>query len=127
MSQSLINSKNGEKLPASEALGTAASPQPQEAPRPQIQVDDSRVAANYSNFCRITGTPEELIIDFGLNPMSSGIPNQPIVVTQRIVMDFFTAKRTLHALQLTIERHEDAFGVLETDVQRRVLMRPAQS
>ena len=26
----------------------------------------------------------------------------------------------LHALQLTIQRHEATFGVLETDVQRRV-------
>ena len=26
----------------------------------------------------------------------------------------------LHALQLTIQRHEQTFGVLETDVQKRV-------
>jgi len=26
----------------------------------------------------------------------------------------------LHALQLTIQRHEATFGVLETDVQKRV-------
>ena len=35
----------------------------------------------------------------------------------------------LHALQLTIQRHEATFGVLETDVQRRVqphMMRPGQ-
>jgi hypothetical protein len=42
-------------------------------------------------------------------------------------MNYFTAKRVLHALQLTLERHEGVFGVLETDVQRRVQMRPAQS
>jgi hypothetical protein len=30
---------------------------------PQIQIDDSKVIASYSNFCRVTGTPEELIID----------------------------------------------------------------
>jgi len=85
------------------------------------------VTATYSNFCRVTGTPEELIIDFGLNPQPFGVPTQPIPVTQRIVTNFFTAKRMLHALQLTIQRHEAAFGVLETDVQRRVQMRPAQA
>ena len=74
----------------------------------------------YSNFCRVTGTPEELIIDFGLNQQPFGIPTAPIAITQRIVTNFFTAKRMLHALQLTVQRHEATFGVLETDVQRRV-------
>ena len=36
--------------------------------RPQLQVDDSKAIATYANFCRVTGTPEELIVDFGLNP-----------------------------------------------------------
>jgi hypothetical protein len=126
MSQSSKKFERDEKQPATEASDGAAPTQPQEVQRPQIQIDDSKVTATYSNFCRVTGTPEELIIDFGLNPQPYGVPTQPIPVTQRIVMNFFTAKRTLHALQLTLERHEAAFGVLETDVQRRVQMRPAQ-
>ncbi len=32
----------------------------------------------------------------------------------------YTAKRLLHALQLTIQRHEATFGVLEIDVQKRI-------
>jgi hypothetical protein len=94
-------------------------------PRPQIQIDDSKICASYANFCRVTGTPEELIIDFGLNPQPFDVPTQPIPVTQRIVTNFYTAKRMLHALGLTIQRHEAAFGVLETDVQRRVTARQA--
>lgn len=89
-------------------------------PNPQIQIDDSKVIAAYSNFCRVTGTPEELIIDFGLNPQPFGVPTEPIPVTQRIVTNFYTAKRMLYALHLTIQRHEATFGVLETDVQKRV-------
>lgn len=89
-------------------------------PRPQIQIDDSKVIATYSNFCRVTGTPEELIIDFGLNPQPFGVPTEPIPVSQRIVTNFYTAKRMLHALQMTVQRHEATFGVLETDVQWRV-------
>jgi hypothetical protein len=49
------------------------------------------------------------------------------VVNQRIVTNFFTAKRMLHALQLTLQRHEQAFGVLETDVQKRVVPAMRQS
>ena len=89
-------------------------------PGPQIQIDDSKVIASYSNFCRVTGTPEELIIDFGLNPQPFGVPTEPIAVSQRIVTNFYTAKRMLYALQMTIQRHEATFGVLEVDVQRRV-------
>lgn len=90
------------------------------AARPQIQVDDSKTKASYANFCRVTGTPEELIIDFGLNPQPMGIPSAPIPVNERIVLNFYTAKRLLHALSMTIQRHEAAFGVLEVDVQKRI-------
>jgi hypothetical protein len=94
--------------------------QGQQQQRVQVQIDDSRTTATYANFCRVTGTPEELIVDFGLNPQPFGVPTQPIPVTQRIIVNFYTAKRMLHALQMTIQRHEATFGVLETDVQRRV-------
>jgi hypothetical protein len=43
-------------------------------------------------------------------------------VNQRIILNFFTAKRLLGALQLSVARHEQVFGVLETDIQKRVKM-----
>jgi hypothetical protein len=109
--------QNPDTPPASEAGQAAAQPSQQ---RVQVEIDDSKVMALYANFCRVTGTPEELIIDFGLNPQPFGLPTHPIPVTQRIITNFYTAKRMLHALQLTIQRHEATFGVLETDVQKRV-------
>jgi len=98
----------------------AAEARPQQPQRMQVQIDDSHALANYANFCRVTGTPEELIIDFGLNPQPIGVPSQPIPITQRIITNFYTAKRMLHALTLTVQRHEATFGVLEIDVQKRV-------
>ena len=92
---------------------------------PQMQVDDSEAASGYANFCRISGTPEELLIDFGLNPQPVGTARQPIVVSQRIVTNWYTAKRLLSVLQMTVARHEATFGVLETDIQRRVNRLPA--
>ena len=94
-----------------------------QAQQRQIEVTDANVVSSYANFCRVTGTPEELIIDFGLNPQPVGVPTQPIAVTQRIVTNYYTAKRMLHALHLTVQRHEQAFGVLETDIQRRLVAR----
>ena len=106
--------------PAIEPTGEPAGQTPPQAQRVQVEIDDSKVMALYANFCRVTGTPEELIIDFGLNPQPTGTMTHPIPVTQRIITNFYTAKRMLHALNLTIQRHEAFFGVLETDVQKRV-------
>jgi hypothetical protein len=105
--------------PATPPQAQSPAPAPQQQ-RMQVQIDDAHAVANYANFCRVTGTPEELIIDFGLNPQPIGVPNQPIPITQRIITNFYTAKRMLHALTLTVQRHEATFGVLEIDVQKRV-------
>jgi hypothetical protein len=86
----------------------------------QVKLDESKTIAAYANFARVTGTPEEVIIDFGLNPQPFGPPTEPVVVSQRIIVNFFTAKRLLAALAMTTQRHESAFGVLETDVQKRL-------
>ena len=85
--------------------GPAEVQQPAEAQQqqvrvPQLQVDDSNIIASYSNFCRVTGSPEELSIDFGFNPQPVGVPSEPIKVVQRIILNFFTAKRLLAALSM---------------------------
>ena len=106
---------------AKERANAPAPTEQQTAVRPQLQVDDKNVVAIYANFCRVTGTPEELIVDFGLNPQPMGVPTEPIPVSQRIVVNFYTAKRLYHALGMTIQRHEAAFGPLEVDVNKRAL------
>src|SRR6188768_13623 len=113
----MAKDKEMEAAPAEETQA-AAPPQPQQ--QMQVEVDDAHVTASYANFCRVTGSPEELIIDFGLNPQPIGIPQAPIPVTQRTIVNFFTAKRLLAALSMSVQRHEAVFGVLETDIQKRV-------
>lgn len=94
--------------------------QPAQRSSEQIAVDAGQAVSGYANFCRFTGTPEELIIDFGLNAQPSGPATHSVQVTQRVVMGYYTAKRLLHALHVTVQRHEAVFGTLETDVQKRV-------
>lgn len=101
------------------APAAPAQPQPQQQ-MVQVQVNDANAIALYANFCRVTGSPEELIIDFGLNPQPVGIPKDPIEVKQRIIVNYFTAKRLLAALNMSVQRHEAVFGVLETDIQKRL-------
>jgi hypothetical protein len=88
---------------------------------PRVEVTDKNAISLYANFCRVTGTPEELILDFGLNAQPFGVPTEPVEVKQRIVVNYYTAKRMLQALHMSVQRHEQAFGVLETDVQKRVV------
>ena len=104
-----------------------APPAPEAQQRARVEIDDKNASTSYANFCRVTGTPEELIIDFGLNAQSTPAPTAPIQVTQRLVTNYYTAKRLLHALSLSVQRHEQAFGVLETDVQKRVVGKPPQA
>ncbi|QDU95324.1 DUF3467 domain-containing protein [Lignipirellula cremea] len=104
------------------AEGAAAEPQ---AARRRIEIDDSQAITAYANFCRVTGAFEELLIDFGLNAEAPGMEQtKPVKIDQRIIVNYWTAKRMLAALQLSVARHEQLFGVLETDIHKRV-RRPA--
>ncbi len=114
----MAKSENAPEAAAVEEQKPAAAPQQQQSF--QVDVDDSHVTAAYANFCRVTGSPEELIIDFGLNPQPVGVPKNPITVSQRVIVNYYTAKRLLHALSLSVQRHEAVFGVLETDIQKRL-------
>lgn len=102
---------------------TPAAARPEKSPAAgmplQISVDAAGSRACYANFCRVTGTPEELIIDFALNAHPFGSSTEPLRIEQRVVTNYFTAKRMLAALQLSVARHEAAFGVLEVDVNKR--------
>jgi hypothetical protein len=113
-----------------QADGEPATPSTQEQQQQRaqrVEVNDKNAVCLYANFCRVTGTPEELILDFGLNAQPFGMPTEPVEVKQRIVTNYFTAKRMLQALHMSVQRHEQAFGVLETDVQKRVVSgRPRQ-
>jgi hypothetical protein len=94
----------------------------------QIPVDIEHMVSTYANFFRVTGTPEELVLDFGLNTQQTtpaGTP-EPVRLNQRLVLSFYTAKRLLNALQWAVSRYEGNFGVLETDFQKRIRSQPGR-
>ena len=104
----------------------AGSGQPQGQP---LELDDKDVEALYANLCRVSSTPEECILDLALNPNPMGGGTGPITlkVSQRVILNHYTAKRLAALLMATVQRHEQAFGVLETDVRKRVKAQPQQS
>jgi hypothetical protein len=86
-----------------------------------VVVDDSATLPSYSNFCRLTATPEEVILDFGLNPQPIATGRQEVKANHRIAMNFYTAKRIWRALDMMIQLHEGTFGSIEVDVRRRAV------
>ena len=92
--------------------------------QPEIVLNDAHAHAAYSNFARVTATPEEVIIDFCLNPNPFHQGRQDINVSQRLIMNFYTAKRLFTALGMTLQRHEQNFGAIELDVRRRAQHQP---
>ena len=92
----------------------------------QIPVDTGDLTSIYANFFRVTGTPEELVLDFGLNTTQvtqTGAP-EAVKLTHRLVMNFFTAKRLMNALLGVVSQYENTYGVLELDFQRRARNMP---
>jgi hypothetical protein len=99
----------------------APAEQPQQAQQvPQFSVDTTTLSTAYANFCRVTGTPEELVLDFGLNTQMTPVQGDPVKLTHRLVMNYYTAKRLLGALHMAVQQHENVYGVLEIDIQKRV-------
>jgi hypothetical protein len=106
-----------------EQVSEASQEEPRGTENQQIQeviVNDSNANAGYANFCRVSSTPEELILDLGLNPTPYATGKVEVRVTHRVILNHYTAKRLWSALSMALQRHEQAFGVLETDVRKRV-------
>jgi len=101
--------------------GVVAVPTGPVEPQPLL-LDETLLQSAYTNFVRVTGTAEEVILDVGLNKEQPQGGIQPTVeITQRIVVSFYTAKRLLNAIRMSVLRHEANFGRLETDVRRRLV------
>jgi len=116
--------EESQQAPAGTPAATE-TPAPAEQPagqpgQSQVEVLDADATACYANFCRVSSTPEELILDLALNPSPFATGAQSIKIDQRIILNHYTAKRLLSALGMALQRHEQAFGVLETDVRKRV-------
>lgn len=112
-----------EAVPPAAFVGGVADVPQQIEPQP-LRIDDSTIRAEYTNHIRVTGTPEEVILEVSLNKDQGAKADSPQKVMHRIVVSFYTAKRLLNALTMSVKRHEANFGRLETDVRRRLIQNP---
>ncbi len=88
----------------------------------QVRIDRRDMRSNYANAFHVNGTPEEVMVDFGINqqsPAQGDTPEITFVVTDRVIMNYHSLKRLAITLSQLVRRHEDQFGELELDVNKR--------
>jgi len=100
------------------------SQQDEQGQQVRLRIDERTMTTNYANAFRTNGTAEEVMLDFGVNLAAPAQKqgDQPEIVfqiTNRVIMNYFSAKRLALTLGQLIRRHEEQFGELELDVQKR--------
>ncbi len=103
------------------ADGNAHRSQPQQSPQvtqaSEVVVDGTATLPTYASSCRVTASPEEVLLDFGLNSQPFAAGRQVVKANQRVVMNFFSAKRLLSAIGVTIRMREQTFDGIEPGCQ----------
>ncbi|MEE9296565.1 MAG: DUF3467 domain-containing protein [Phycisphaerae bacterium] len=93
----------------------------------RLRVDQRDLRTTYANGFRTQFTAEEVIIDFGVNLIDHAQPvrkddntvNCVFTVGDRVVMNYYSAKRLAISLGQQIKRYEEQFGPLELNVAQR--------
>lgn len=90
----------------------------------RLRIDERDMRSSYANAFRTNGTAEEVMLDFGVNIMNPTGPEQEnseilFKVNERVIMNYFSAKRLALTLGQLIRRHEEQFGELQLDVAKR--------
>ena len=97
---------------------TPPTSETQQSPLP-LQLSAQQTSIHFANLCRGSMTPEEVLLDFGINPNAfARINDEPVQITARIVMTPPSAKRLLHLLHVMLSRHEETFGPIPVDPRR---------
>ena len=98
----------------------------------RLRLDERNMTTSYANAFRSHATAEEVLVDFGLNLLQQtpgtqtdaggqSQPNREVLfqANDRIVMNYYTAKRLAIALGQLVQRHEQQFGELKLNAQER--------
>jgi hypothetical protein len=79
----------------------------------QLRIDEQRMKVTYANTIRTTTTPDEVVLDFGMNMPMPGPDGQPALlfdVGSRVVLNWRGAKRLAISLGQVIRQFEAQNG-----------------
>lgn len=80
---------------------------------PTIVWDDSKMNTSYANVCNVLGTREEMTILFGANQAwHTGQKEVRVLLSDRIVLNPYAAKRLQRMLDQGLKEYESRFGEL---------------
>lgn len=96
----------------------------------RVRINDRAATPTYANAFRTNASAEEVVLDFGLDMvveaatpadgLEAAKPGEVMFdVTNRVVINYFTAKRLAIMLGQIVQRHEGAFGELKLNVNER--------
>ncbi len=84
----------------------------------RVRIDERAMTTSYANAFRTNGTAEEVMVDFGLNlvspPGKEGDQAEIIFkVNDRVILNYYSAKRLALTLTQLLRKHEEQFGEIE--------------
>ncbi len=97
----------------------------------RLRIDQRNMSTTYANAFRTNATADEVILDLGLNqviPAAPGPDGKPPAdvaaemlfdINNRVILNYFTAKRLAITLGQIVRKHEERFGELKLNVQDR--------
>ncbi len=81
---------------------------------PQVKWDDSNMRTAYANVCNVIGTREEIMLLFGANQAwQSGQKEVRVVLSDRVVLNPYAAKRLCLLLEKGLKEYEAQFGEMK--------------
>lgn len=93
--------------------GTPASEGPVER---TVRWDDSNMTSTYANVCNVSSTREEVTFLFGTNQTwHTGQKELAILLTNRIILNPFAAKRLSRLLNNIMKEYENRFGKINIE------------
>jgi len=81
---------------------------------PKVVWDDSKMRTSYANVCNVLGTREEIMLLFGANQAWHGGQKEvTVVLSERIVLNPYAAKRLMQLLGQGLKEYESRYGELK--------------
>ena len=97
----------------------------------RLQVDERNMTTSYANAFRTNMTAEEVIVDFGLNMVAAAQDQSTdaearaagilFQANNRVVLNYYSAKRLALTLGQIVQRHEQQFGDLKLNAADRTI------
>ncbi len=84
-----------------------------------VRWDDSNMTSTYANVCNVTSTREEVTLLFGTNQTwHTGQEEFAVLLTNRIILNPYAAKRLSLLLNNIMGEYESRFGPLQVEMPR---------